>query len=422
MVGLGYVGLPLAIAFGKKRPTVGYDLSASKVAAYREGYDPRGEVPREEFHQAEHLEWSTDPSCLRTPGLIIVAVPTPIDESHQPDLSLLIAGAKVVGEQMRAGVTVVFESTVYPGATEEVCVPTLEAASGLKWKKDFFVAYSPERINPGDPEHSLTRVTKVVAADGPQTLRLVANAYAEIIEAGIVEASSIAVAEAAKVIENTQRDLNIALMNELSIVFHRLGLDTADVLEVAATKWNFLPFRPGLVGGHCIGVDPYYLTYQAERSGYRPQVILAGRRINDQMAEYVGSQTVKGIIRSRGHAQGAKVLILGLTFKANCADVRNSKVASLVGELREFGCEVWIHDPLANPREAESEHGLEIHAWEDLPRGVAAIIFAVPHRQYLKLALAELLSPADQGALVMDLSSMLDRNAVTDLGLSLFRL
>ncbi|MFZ2540758.1 MAG: nucleotide sugar dehydrogenase, partial [Gallionella sp.] len=349
VVGLGYVGLPLALEFGKKFTTVGYDLSERKVSSYRKCCDPSGDIPGEDFHAAIHLIFTTDPSHLSKADYIIVTVPTPVDAAHQPDFSPLVSASTIVGKNMKSDAIVIYESTVYPGATEEVCIPILERESGLKWMKDFHVGYSPERVNPGDKERTITKVTKVVSGDDAATLKKVAELYDHIIVAGVHRVSSIKVAEAAKVIENTQRDLNIALMNELALIFDRLGIDTLEVLEAAGTKWNFLPFRPGLVGGHCIGVDPYYLTHKAVMLGYHPEVILAGRRINDSMAAFVAQQTVKQLSRAGDPIKNAKVIVLGLTFKENCSDLRNSKVADVVRELQEFGCKVSVHDPVATP-------------------------------------------------------------------------
>jgi UDP-N-acetyl-D-galactosamine dehydrogenase len=325
VVGLGYVGLPVAVEFGKKYPTIGFDLSQAKIAAYRGGVDPTGEVAREELRAATGLRFTTDASELRAADFVVVAVPTPVDAAHQPDFGPLLGASASVGANLKHGATIVYESTVYPGATEEICVPVLEQHSGKKWKRDFFVGYSPERINPGDNQHTLTRITKVVSGDTPETLDRVASIYSSIVTAGVHRASSISVAEAAKVIENTQRDLNIALMNELALLFHKIGIDTTEVLEAAGTKWNFLPFRPGLVGGHCIGVDPYYLTHKADKLGYHPQVILAGRRINDGMGKYVAEQTVKQMIQAGSPVKGAHVTVLGLTFKEDVPDIRNSR-------------------------------------------------------------------------------------------------
>lgn len=422
IVGLGYVGHPLAVAFGKKMPTIGFDLSEEKVAAYKRGEDPTGEVEPEDQKAATQLEYTTDPAKLAEADFIIVAVPTPVDDAHRPDLTPLVKSSTTIGKHLRPGTTIVYESTVYPGATEDVCVPILEKESGLSWKKDFFVGYSPERINPGDKQHTITKITKVVSGDTPETLRKVADVYGSVITAGVHEAASIQVAEAAKVIENTQRDLNIALMNELSVIFHKLNIDTLDVLEAAGTKWNFLPFRPGLVGGHCIGVDPYYLTHKAEQIGHHAQVILAGRRINDGMAAYVASQTVKGLIQSGDSVKGSRVVVLGLTFKENCPDLRNSKVADLVRELEEFGCQVAVHDPLASSAEAEEEYGIKLTEWGDLPRGADAVVFAVPHAAYLTMAPPDLLASCSPNGFVVDIKSALPRAPITELGYRLWRL
>ena len=337
VVGLGYVGLPLAVEFGKKQPTIGFDLSERKVEHYRRHVDPTGEVSSADLKAAVHLEVTSDPARLAEADFLIVAVPTPVDAAHQPDFSPLAGASESVGRYMKRGAIVVYESTVYPGATEEVCIPILEKSSGMKWKTDFHVGYSPERINPGDKERTLTKITKVVSGDDSETLEKVAALYGSAVTAGVHRASSIKVAEAAKVIENTQRDLNIALMNELAILFGKLGIDTLEVLEAAGTKWNFLPFRPGLVGGHCIGVDPYYLTHKADMLGYHPQVILAGRRINYGMGKFIAEQTVKQMIRAGSQVHGCKVNVLGLTFKENCPDLRNSRVIDVIQELRSYG-------------------------------------------------------------------------------------
>src|SRR5512134_1529487 len=363
VVGLGYVGLPLAVEFGKKYATIGFDLSAEKVAAYKKHVDPTGEVSTDELRAASQLRVTTDPQALREADFVVVAVPTPIDEAHQPDFRPLLGASESVGKNLKRGAIVVFESTVYPGATEEICVPVLERRSGLVWKRDFFVGYSPERINPGDREHTLTRITKVVSGDTPETLERLATLYGSVVRAGVYRASSIKVAEAAKVIENTQRDLNIALMNELSLIFHKIGIDTLEVLQAAGTKWNFLPFRPGLVGGHCIGVDPYYLTHKADKLGYHPQVILAGRRINDGMGKYVAEQTVKQMINAGLPVNGAHVIVLGLTFKENCPDLRNSRVIDVVAELASYGACVHVHDPVASNAEARHEYGIDLEPW-----------------------------------------------------------
>ncbi len=421
VVGLGYVGLPLAVAFGKQYRTIGLDLSQAKIDAYRQGFDPTGEVAAEEFQASRMFEPTTDAAALREAQFIIVAVPTPVDIAHNPDFGALQAASEIVGKNLRPGATVVFESTVYPGATEEVCVPIIEHHSGMAWKRDFHVGYSPERINPGDREHTLTRIVKVVSGDEPQTLELVARMYGSVISAGVYKASSIKVAEAAKVIENTQRDLNIALMNELSLIFHRVGIDTAEVLAAAGTKWNFLPFRPGLVGGHCIGVDPYYLTHKAESLGYHPEVILAGRRINDSMGKYIAEQTVKEISRAGFPIRGAKVVVLGLTFKENCPDLRNSKVIDVIDELRSYGADVLVHDPIASAEEAQHEYGVQLSAWEELPRA-AAIVAAVAHEPYRRRAVQEYVDLLQPGGVLVDVKGIFDAARLRALGVPVWRL
>lgn len=421
VVGLGYVGLPLAVEFGKRRPTLGFDLNRTKIEHYRRHADPTGEVSSADLRAATQLRVSDDPAILREADFIIVAVPTPIDHAHQPDFSPLVGASEIVGRHLKRGAIVVYESTVYPGATEEVCVPVLERHSGLTWKKDFHIGYSPERINPGDKEHTLPRIVKVVAGDDAATLETVAAVYESVITAGVHRASSIKVAEAAKVIENTQRDLNIALMNELAILFEKLGLDTTEVLQAAGTKWNFLPFRPGLVGGHCIGVDPYYLTYKADMIGYHPQVILAGRRINDGMGKFIAEQTIKRMIQCGSHVRGAKVNILGLTFKENVPDLRNSRVIDVIHELQSFGIEVHVHDPVPVQEEAMHEYGIELTTWEDLP--VAdAIIVAVAHRQFLARPIAEYAKKMVKKGTFIDVKSQFDRQALEAAGLCVWRL
>lgn len=422
IVGLGYVGLPLAAEFGKKFETIGFDLSEAKVANYRNYCDPTGEVSTEALKAATKLSVSTDPSTLSKADVIIVAVPTPVDEARIPDFSPLVGSSTTVGKYMKKGAIVVYESTVYPGATEEVCIPLLEKHSGMKWMHDFHVGYSPERVNPGDKERTITKIVKVVSGDDEATLKTVGDLYESVITAGVHRASSIKVAEAAKVIENTQRDLNIALMNELSIIFEKLGIDTLEVLQAAGTKWNFLPFRPGLVGGHCIGVDPYYLTHKAEMLGYHPQVILAGRRINDGMAAYVAQQTIKNMIRNGSPVKGAKVIVLGLTFKENCPDLRNSKVADLVHELQEYGCEVHVHDPIAEPSEAMHEYGIPLSTWEQLPTGAEAMVAAVAHTSYLQSELPALTSKLRSGGVFADVKSAFDPTAIRNAGFILWRL
>lgn len=435
IVGLGYVGLPLAVAFGNKRRTIGFDLNESKLAQYRSGIDPTGEVGAEKLATAKRLELTSDPSQLSEASIIIIVVPTPIDHARRPDLRPLEGASRTVGKYLRPGTTVIYESTVYPGCTEEVCVPILEEASGLRWagrqmgdeqaavdaSNGFFIGYSPERINPGDTVHRLETITKVVSGDTPKTLERVAQLYETVVVAGVHRASSVKVAEAAKVIENTQRDLNIALMNELALIFNRLDIDTLDVLEAAGTKWNFLPFRPGLVGGHCIGVDPYYLTYKAESVGYYPQVVLGGRQTNDSMGKFLAEQTVKQLVRNGHPVAGAKIIVLGLTFKENCPDLRNSKVADIVHELKEYCCEVSVHDPLAKASEASSEYDIDLVAWEDLAPA-HAVILAVPHAVYLAQGIDLVLPLLGNDGVVIDVKGSLDRHKAAAAGVNLWRL
>ncbi len=421
VIGLGYVGLPLAVEFGKKFRTIGFDLSQEKVASYRDFVDPTGEVSSEDLRAACHLSCHTEPEAIAEADFIIVAVPTPVDAAHQPDFTPLVGASRTVGRNMKRGAIVVFESTVYPGATEEVCIPIIERESGFTWKRDFFVGYSPERINPGDRERTLTRIVKVVSGDTPETLEKVKEVYGSVITAGVYAASSIKVAEAAKVIENTQRDLNIALMNELSLIFHRIGIDTLEVLKAAGTKWNFLPFRPGLVGGHCIGVDPYYLTYKADMIGYHPQVILAGRRINDGMGKYVAEQTVKEMIQAGHSIKGCDVIVLGLTFKENCPDLRNSRVIDVIRELESFGCRVHVHDPVAAAHEAMHEYGVQLRSWDELPKA-AAMVAAVAHEAYLDMPLARLTGKLLPGGVFTDVKSCYDPQALAAAGVTVWRL
>ncbi len=402
--------------------TIGYDVSEAKVAAYREFNDPNGEVAIDELRAAIGLQCTTNPARLSEADFIIIAVPTPVDAAHQPDFGPLVSASEIVGRQMKRGATVIYESTVYPGATEEICIPVLERHSNMQWKRDFHVGYSPERINPGDREHTLPTIVKVVSGDDAATLEKVAALYESVVSAGVHRASSIKVAEAAKVIENTQRDLNIALMNELAIIFHLFGIDSTEVLEAAGTKWNFLNFRPGLVGGHCIGVDPYYLTHKADMVGYHPQIILAGRRINDGMAPYVAREIVKQMIHAGTCVKGAKVIVLGLTFKENCPDLRNSKVADLVRELQEFGCSVTVHDPLADAREAQHEYGIELRSWEELPGDADAVVAAVAHRQYGDMSIEAVLAKLRPGGTLADIKSAYDPAAVAKRGYRLWRL
>jgi UDP-N-acetyl-D-glucosamine/UDP-N-acetyl-D-galactosamine dehydrogenase len=422
VVGLGYVGLPLAVEFGKKFDTIGFDLSSAKIDSYRQFRDPTGEISGDELRAATRLMPTSDPSELRRADFIIVAVPTPVDVAHIPDFSPLVDASSAVGQHMKKGAIVIYESTVYPGATEEVCVPVLERLSGMRWKQDFHVGYSPERVNPGDKEHTVSRIVKVVSGDDASTLAKVADLYASVITAGIHKASSIKVAEAAKVIENTQRDLNIALMNELALIFGRMDIDTLEVLQAAGTKWNFLPFRPGLVGGHCIGVDPYYLTHKAEMIGYHPQVILAGRRINDSMGAHIAQQTLKQLIKNGSPLPGAKVIVLGLTFKENCPDLRNSKVADVIRELKELGCQVSVHDPIADSGEAVHHYGVALTPWDELPAQADGVVATVPHRAYQTMPLSELLSRLKKNGVFIDVKSAFDRTAISEAGFRMWRL
>lgn len=421
IVGLGYVGMPLAVEFGKKLKTIGFDLSAKKIASYKQFIDPTGELSSEELQAARHLSVSTDPGELAQADYLIIAVPTPVDLAHNPDFTPLIGASETVGKHMKRGAIVIYESTVYPGATEEVCIPVLEKHSGLKWKEDFHVGFSPERINPGDKEHTLTSILKIVSGDDDATLDKIAKLYEHIIVAGVHRATSIKVAEAAKVIENTQRDLNIALMNELAIIFDMIGIDTLEVLQAAGTKWNFLNFRPGLVGGHCIGVDPYYLTHKADMLGYHPQVILAGRRINDGMAKFIAEKVVKEIIKADHHVKGCIVNVMGLTFKENCPDLRNSKVADMIFELQSYGVDVHIYDPLADAGEAMHEYGLKLSSWEELPRATVTIA-AVSHDELMQRPLSDYQAKSSEAPCFVDIKSKFDRAALDAAGFTVWRL
>jgi UDP-N-acetyl-D-glucosamine/UDP-N-acetyl-D-galactosamine dehydrogenase len=421
VVGLGYVGLPLAVAFGRLGPTIGYDLAASKLDCYRRQIDPSGTVSAEELRSATQLRFTWMASDLAEADYIVIAVPTPVDDARHPDFGPLISASESVGAHMKAGCTVIYESTVYPGATEEICIPVLERVSGKRWQHDFHVGYSPERINPGDRKHTLANTIKVVAGDGTATLERISALYERVVPAGVHPVSSIKVAEAAKVIENTQRDLNIALMNELAVIFNMLGLDTLEVLEAAGTKWNFLPFRPGLVGGHCIGVDPYYLTHKAEKLGYHPQVILAGRRINDSMGKFIAEQTVKQLIQAGHPIKGARVNVLGLTFKENVPDLRNSKVWDLISELRAYGVEVFVHDPVAEAADARQEYDLTLLPWDALPQAEAVIV-AVAHEALLGKPVDHYLSKVKPQGCFIDVKSRFDESALCAAGLRVWRL
>jgi len=421
ILGLGYVGLPLVVEFGKRFRTIGFDIHEAKVESCQRGVDPSRELPDEEMRAAVHAEYSADPKCLAEADIIIIAVPTPVDGAHIPDFTPLIGASRHAGQNMKKGAIVVYESTVYPGATEEVCIPVLESESGMKWKQDFFVGYSPERINPGDREHTLTKIIKVVSGDTPATLEKIAALYETIVEPGVHRASSIKTAEACKVIENTQRDLNIALMNELSIIFDKLNIDTTEVLSAAGTKWNFLKFSPGLVGGHCIGVDPYYLTHKAEMLGYHPQVILAGRRINDGMGKLIAEQTVKSMIASGSYIKSARVNVLGLTFKENCADIRNSKSADVINELKSYGIEVFVHDPYADPEEALHEYGVVLLDWDDLPRA-DAIVATVSHKQLTSIPVDDFQKKLIRGGAFIDVKACFDQASLEEVGIRVWRL
>jgi len=403
VIGLGYVGLPLAVEFGKKRNVIGFDINQNRINELQSGHDSTLEVEDEFLVEAKGLSFTTNVADLAAANVYVVTVPTPITEHKTPDLTPLVKASETIGKTLKKGDVVVYESTVYPGATEEDCVPVLEKASGLKFNQDFYVGYSPERINPGDKEHRVTNIKKVTSGSTPEIAELVDDLYNEIITAGTHKACSIRVAEAAKVIENTQRDLNIALINELAVIFNRMGIDTEAVLEAAGTKWNFLPFRPGLVGGHCIGVDPYYLTHKAQAIGYHPEIILAGRRLNDSMGEYVVSQLVKGMLKKRIHVEGARVLVMGLTFKENCPDLRNTRVIDIVRELQEYNTQVDVYDPWVSSEEASHEYG--ITPVREPEQGVYdAIIISVGHRQFEAMGMEQIRCLGkDDGHLVYDL-------------------
>lgn len=421
VVGLGYVGLPLAVAFGKLLPTIGFDLSEPKVMQCRQLVDASGTVTESDMRAAQHLTYTTQAAELARADFVIIAVPTPIDAARKPDFGPLISASESVGAHLKPGASVIYESTVYPGATEEVCIPVLERVSGLTWQRDFSVGYSPERINPGDQQHTLRNTVKVVAGDSPPTLARVAALYEKVVSAGVHRVSSLKVAEAAKVIENTQRDLNIALMNELAVIFNMMGLDTTEVLEAAGTKWNFLPFRPGLVGGHCIGVDPYYLTHKAEMLGYHPDVILAGRRINDSMGKYIAEQTIKQMIQAGSAIKGARVNVLGVTFKENVPDLRNSKVVDLIAELRAYGVDVFVHDPVADADESRQAYGVKLLSWDEMPRADALVV-AVAHKVFVTTSIAKYASKVRAGGCFVDVKSQFDVGALCAVGLAVWRL
>ncbi|HHH40181.1 MAG TPA: Vi polysaccharide biosynthesis UDP-N-acetylglucosamine C-6 dehydrogenase TviB [Sedimenticola sp.] len=406
VLGLGYVGLPLAVEFGRRMPTMGLDINQDRIEELKAGRDSSLEVEPEELKQAQHLSFTHDPDELRPCNVYIVTVPTPIDEYKSPDLSPLEGASRMLGGLLREGDVAIFESTVYPGATEEVCVPIMESLSGLKFNRDFFVGYSPERINPGDKEHRVTNIKKVTSGSTPEVADFVDALYRTVITAGTHKASSIKVAEAAKVIENTQRDVNIALINELALIFNRLGIDTLEVLEAAGSKWNFLPFRPGLVGGHCIGVDPYYLTYKAQAIGYHPEIILAGRRINDGMGAYIVGEVIKLMVRNRLQVADSRVLIMGLTFKENCPDLRNTRVVDMVGELQSYGVQVEVHDPWVDPAEARHEYGIDpVPAPES--GAYDAVILAVAHHQFVEMGAAAIRGLCKENGVLYDVKQLL---------------
>lgn len=420
VIGLGYVGLPVAVAFGLKRRTIGFDISSTRIAELQRGYDRTGEVCREDLDRADIL-FTDRIDELAKADFHIVAVPTPVDDAHQPDLTPLLRASETVGKALKPGDIIIYESTVYPGVTEDECVPVLERTSGLICGVDFTVGYSPERINPGDKEHTFTKIKKVVSGQNAATLDIVAQVYESVVTAGVHRASSIKVAEAAKVIENTQRDLNIALMNELAIIFDALGIDTNEVLAAAGTKWNFLKFKPGLVGGHCIGVDPYYLTHKADKIGYHPQVILAGRRINDGMGKFIAQRTVKEMIHAGHNILGATVTVLGVTFKENCPDLRNSKVIDIIRELQDYGVNVQVHDPIADAAEAEHEYRVRLLPFDQL-KPASALVIAVGHTQYSALTVRQLTELTREQPVVIDVKGLYSQAELVQAGIRVWRL
>lgn len=421
IIGLGYVGLPLAVEFGKKRVVIGFDINIKRISELESGLDHTLEITSEELKHAKQLSFTSDIAKLKAAQVFIVTVPTPIDSANRPDLTPLIKASEIVGKSLKKGDVVIYESTVYPGCTEEVCVPVLEKHSGLKFNLDLYCGYSPERINPGDKINTLTKIKKITSGSTPKVADAIDALYASIISAGTYKASNIKVAEAAKVIENTQRDLNIALVNELSVLFNRLDIDTIEVLEAAGTKWNFLPFRPGMVGGHCIGVDPYYLTHKAEEVGYHPQIIAAGRRMNDNMARYAARNVIRLMLRNGIDVAKSKVGVMGITFKENCPDIRNSKVVDLIKEFEAWGVSVVVVDPYADAEEVMDEYGLKLSAMEDL-QGVDSLVVAVGHKAYRDVTLSELkkMLKSDKPVLA-DLKALYDRHEASALGLTLFR-
>lgn len=420
LVGLGYVGLPAAVAFGKQKQCVGFDINPQRILELKQGIDRTEETTSADLAAADIL-YTCDINDLRKADFHIVAVPTPVDDAHVPDLTPVERASETVGKALKKGDIVVYESTVYPGVTEEICVPILERESGLRCGEDFTVGFSPERINPGDKERSFTTIHKIVSGQDQETLDIVAAVYASVVTAGVHKASSIKVAEAAKVIENSQRDLNIAFMNELAVIFDRMGIDTEEVLQAAGTKWNFLPFRPGLVGGHCIGVDPYYLTYRAEQMGYIPQVILAGRRINDNMGRYVARKGIKLLLKNGLDISKLQAGVLGFTFKEDCPDVRNTKVIDIIKELEDYNAKVYCCDPVADAPDAEHEYGVKFTAFTDLPQ-VPLLVVAVAHKEFKSLSLDELLAKVQPGGVILDVKSILPKEEIRSRGFILWRL
>lgn len=420
VIGLGYVGLPVAVAFGKINKVIGFDIKESRISRLKLGFDDTNEISSDEL-KSNNILFTSNLQDLKNANFHIVAVPTPVDDAHQPDLFPIESASEVVGKILKNGDIVVYESTVYPGVTEEVCVPILEKVSGLKCGKDFKVGYSPERINPGDKEHTFTKILKIVSGQDEESLNIIAETYSSVVKAGVFKAKSIKVAEAAKVIENTQRDLNIALINELSIIFNLLNIETKDVLDAAGTKWNFLKFQPGLVGGHCIGVDPYYLTHKSEILGYKPEVILAGRRVNDTMGKYIANKTIKEMIKAGQVVNGATITILGLTFKENCPDLRNTKVIDIINELKEYGVTVQVHDAMAEKKDAEKYYGIKLKTFEELKK-TSTLILAVPHKEYLSWPTDKIKSLLDKNPLIIDVKSILDKTEYEKNKIKIWRL
>ncbi len=420
VIGLGYVGLPVAVAFAQHNPVIAYDKNSKRIKELRSGHDSSREVTTKQL-AASQLLLTDNPDDLANADFYIVAVPTPVNQSKHPDLSLLLNASETIGKHLKQGDIVVYESTVYPGATENDCAPVLEAASGLTCGSDFTLGYSPERINPGDTEHRFENITKIVAGQDEKTLDIIADVYGSVVTAGIYRAPDIKTAEAAKVIENTQRDINIALMNELAIIFDRMHIDTQEVLKAAGTKWNFLPFTPGLVGGHCIGVDPYYLTYQAQRYGYQPEVILSGRRINDHVGKHIAEQTIKHMIHKGYTIKGAKVAVLGLTFKKNCPDLRNTKVIDIIRELNDYGIECLVHDPIADADVAKQLYDVDLKSWDDI-QNVDAIVLAVAHDQYQQYSIAQYHAKMANHSIIIDVKGVLNKQECQENGIQLWRL